>query len=68
MMNNKFKGGLLGLEGFKMILRVIVAQLLLLVEVYCSELKIEIYAKCTAGTKVNAAGLKLLERLRRVKR
>ncbi|GJR42982.1 hypothetical protein Tco_1311085 [Tanacetum coccineum] len=44
-MNIKFRGGLLGLKDFKMILRVTTAQY------------------CTAGTKVNAAGLQLLEEL-----
>ncbi|GJT56778.1 hypothetical protein Tco_0991832 [Tanacetum coccineum] len=49
-MNIKFRGGLLGLKDFKMILRVTTAQLVLLVV-------------NTAGTKVNAAGLQLLEEL-----
>ncbi|GJW09077.1 hypothetical protein Tco_1571500 [Tanacetum coccineum] len=44
-MNIKFRGGLLGLKDFKMILRVTTAQY------------------CTAGTKVNAAGLQMLEDL-----
>ncbi|GJT37667.1 hypothetical protein Tco_0937532 [Tanacetum coccineum] len=51
-MNIKFRGGLLGLKDFKMILRVTTTQ------VYN-----ENYAKYTAGTKVNAAGLQLLEEL-----
>ncbi|GJW34998.1 hypothetical protein Tco_0057918 [Tanacetum coccineum] len=50
MMNIKFKGGLLGLNDFKMILRVTTTQLVLL-------------AVNTAGTKVYAAGLQLLEEL-----
>ncbi|GKA30341.1 putative ribonuclease H-like domain-containing protein, partial [Tanacetum coccineum] len=59
MMNNKFRGGLLGLKDFKMILRVTAAQLLLLV----TTVSIISAASVLLVQKVYAAGLQLLEEL-----